>query len=260
MIATSADTACRHKALSLVDQQEHFGLILLQARLAAALNTQKFRIGGSGPTFPVPPLPKPTQKVVTNYGAGVMLTQKTRRRRRKPEAPWPFLKVPRLLIDSWMTILSPAEFYVWLYIFRRTIGYKKDWEQLSYEEISTGQVARSGKIVDHGTGLGKNTVIRAINKLKKRGLLAVQEHPKRASSYSCILGIPDTTLNTQNGYSASSLSTTNGYSGIPKLGTQVAVNAPAINSLQTPIEDNREYTDTRKRTNVVALPRSVDRR
>ena len=58
-----------------------------------------------------------------------------------------------------MAFLSGAEVKVMLYIFRRTLGFKRYADNISLNQLLNGIVRRDGTRLDHGTGLSKSTLL-----------------------------------------------------------------------------------------------------
>ena len=83
-------------------------------------------------------------------------------------------QVPDIIIDRWMSKLSGAEFKVLLYITRRTYGFQKEGDTISLKQIVSGITRRDGTQLDHGTGLNKDTVCKALNSLEERGFIRRQ--------------------------------------------------------------------------------------
>lgn len=82
-----------------------------------------------------------------------------------------YTQVPDQLFDNLLPDLSEAELKVLLYIVRRTFGFKKDADNISLRQLSSGIVARDGRVLDRGTGLSKSGVTKALLSLRKRGIL-----------------------------------------------------------------------------------------
>jgi DNA-binding transcriptional ArsR family regulator len=81
---------------------------------------------------------------------------------------------PDELFDVWLHQLSGSELKVLLYIVRRTFGFKKDADTISISQICNGITTREGKVLDHGTGLARSTVSKAIRRLEALGLILVE--------------------------------------------------------------------------------------
>src|SRR5207249_4831760 len=56
-------------------------------------------------------------------------------------------------------------------IIRRTFGWKKDSDNISLSQLTTGIRARDGSQRDHGTGLPKSTVALALKSLVAKRIL-----------------------------------------------------------------------------------------
>ena len=76
--------------------------------------------------------------------------------------------------------LNGAEIKVFLYITRRTLGFKKRVDAI---EIMNGIRTRAGRRLDHGTGLSESGVKKAIRVLIDQGLIrrVRQKDPQRPS-------------------------------------------------------------------------------
>src|SRR5215217_3414056 len=79
--------------------------------------------------------------------------------------------IPDELFDELMAQLTGAELKVLLYICRRTFGFKKERDNISLHQLVEGITTKTGKKLDHGTGLGKASVARAVKSLEDRGVI-----------------------------------------------------------------------------------------
>lgn len=109
------------------------------------------------------------------------LDRKVLRIRKK--TPFRFDPVPSLLIEEWLPHLNLPELRVLLYICRRTWGFRKEWDAISYEQFSDGIKDRRGKQVDSGTGFGKTYIRAALSALKEKGLIEIKVNKTRANLY-----------------------------------------------------------------------------
>lgn len=82
-----------------------------------------------------------------------------------------YTQVPDALFDEIMPHLSGAELKVLLYILRRTFGFKKDADAISLSQLCGGITKRDGTVLDHGTGLARNTVYPALRRLESLGIV-----------------------------------------------------------------------------------------
>ena len=70
--------------------------------------------------------------------------------------------VPDELFDRLLSILSGAELKVLMYIIRRTFGFKKEADSISFNQICNGIKTAGGQVIDQGTGLATSTAQDAI--------------------------------------------------------------------------------------------------
>ena len=82
-----------------------------------------------------------------------------------------YTQVPDELFDMLMSHLSGAELKVLLYIIRRTFGFKKQRDSISLSQMVSGIKTKDGEVLDKGTGLGKSSVARALNKLEEMNII-----------------------------------------------------------------------------------------
>jgi phage replication O-like protein O len=91
-----------------------------------------------------------------------------------PGFPFPnTTQIPNDVIDSLMPQLSGGELKVLLYICRRTFGFQKDSDRISLSQIAHGITTKTGKVLDHGTGLCKRHVITALKTLEKKNIISI---------------------------------------------------------------------------------------
>jgi phage replication O-like protein O len=91
-----------------------------------------------------------------------------------PGFPFPnTTQIPNDVIDSLMPSLSGGELKVLLYICRRTFGFRKDSDRISLSQIAHGITTKTGKVLDHGTGLCKRRVITALKTLEKKNIISI---------------------------------------------------------------------------------------
>lgn len=80
-------------------------------------------------------------------------------------------QVPDVFFDEIAPLLSERELRVLLYIIRRTYGFKKEEDSVSISQLARGIVTQEGKRLDHGTGMDRANVVRALQSLERRGYL-----------------------------------------------------------------------------------------
>jgi phage replication O-like protein O len=91
-----------------------------------------------------------------------------------PGFPFPnTTQIPNDVFDTLMPSLSGGELKVLLYICRRTFGFQKDSDRISLSQIAHGITTKTGKVLDHGTGLCKRQVINALKELEKKNIIII---------------------------------------------------------------------------------------
>jgi len=86
-----------------------------------------------------------------------------------------YTQVPDIILDQMMADLGEAELKVLLYIVRRTLGFKKQRDTISLDQLVHGIRRTDGEQLDRGTGLSRSAVRRGItNLLAKRLIMAYQ--------------------------------------------------------------------------------------
>jgi hypothetical protein len=91
-----------------------------------------------------------------------------------PQEAWNspgFCQVPNVLIDGALDILGLAELKVIIFIIRRTLGFNKLSDRISISQFEKGICTRNGRWLNHGTGLCRKSINRALNSLEKSGLI-----------------------------------------------------------------------------------------
>lgn len=100
--------------------------------------------------------------------------------------------VPDILFDELLSELSGAELKVLLYIIRRTIGFKKSTDAISFSQFEDGIKTHEGKVLDKGCGLNRETISKALKSLESRHCIKSEKRAGSVTFYSiCFKG--DTT-------------------------------------------------------------------
>jgi len=87
--------------------------------------------------------------------------------------------VPDEFFDELLHLLTGAEAKVVMYIIRRTFGFKKHQDNISLKQMVSGIITREGKVLDHGTGLSKDSVSRAVKSLEELGAIVRNRNRSR---------------------------------------------------------------------------------
>src|SRR5579859_8294978 len=95
--------------------------------------------------------------------------------RRQPNEPFQFggfdspntTPVPDVVFDVLLQELREAELKALLYIIRRTFGFKKDRDPISFNQFLRGIATKDGRQLDHGCGIrDRTTLSRALRALE----------------------------------------------------------------------------------------------
>ncbi len=92
----------------------------------------------------------------------------------KPFPSTGFSRIPNYFFDTLLGQLSNAELRTLLYIFRRTYGFGKCADAISYSQFTEGICSKTGQTLDLGTGLTRKSVTQALDRLVQRGLISRQ--------------------------------------------------------------------------------------
>lgn len=97
-------------------------------------------------------------------------------------------QVPNIIIDKLMYRLPDAEFRVVIYICRRTYGFQRESDQISFSQFIDGIVKRDGTRLDGGCGLSRQSVSKALNSLTEMKLI-IKEENARGNIYKINLDV-----------------------------------------------------------------------
>ena len=82
-----------------------------------------------------------------------------------------YTQTPDAFFDWVAPFLPEIELRVLIYLIRRTLGFKKQGDQVTIDQIAGGIVTREGTRLDWGTQLGERSVQRALVGLEEKGLI-----------------------------------------------------------------------------------------
>jgi hypothetical protein len=94
-----------------------------------------------------------------------------------------YTPVPDEIFDDLIDFLSNAELKVLLYIVRRTFGFKKLSDNISFSQLCRGITTREGEILDRGTGLSKSTVALAVKSLTEKNIIVVRRNISKEKGF-----------------------------------------------------------------------------
>ena len=91
---------------------------------------------------------------------------------------------PNFVLDWIMPLLTGEEFKVLSYVIRRTLGFRKQGDEISISQIANGIVKRGVGRVDLGTGLSEPTILKALSYLADDlGIIIVQKATGKTTYY-----------------------------------------------------------------------------
>ena len=91
-----------------------------------------------------------------------------------------FTPIPDEFLDHQLADITSAEAKVMLFLFRKTYGYRKSGDRVSFAQLEHGTRSSDGTIIDRGTGLSRATIWRALKGLQDKGLIEVQRQTTSA--------------------------------------------------------------------------------
>ena len=88
-----------------------------------------------------------------------------------------YTPIPNDFLDQIAPGLPPAELKLMLYLYRRTLGFHKLTDRISYDQFQHGIVCRDGRRLDQGTGIGRRALVTALASLEAKGLITRDHTP-----------------------------------------------------------------------------------
>lgn len=88
-------------------------------------------------------------------------------------------QTPNDYVDQFMHLLTSDEWKVLTYTVRRIFGFQKRQDRISLTQYEQGARDRNGNPLDHGTGLSRPTIIKALATLEQFGLQVLIEPNNR---------------------------------------------------------------------------------
>ncbi len=80
--------------------------------------------------------------------------------------------VPDVVFDRLLAQLGEAELKALLYIIRRTFGFKRDRDPISFNQFLRGITTRDGRVLDEGCGVrNRTTLSNALKSLEEKGII-----------------------------------------------------------------------------------------
>ncbi|MDJ0756166.1 MAG: replication protein [Ardenticatenaceae bacterium] len=176
-----------------------------------------------------------------------------------------YTSVPDILFDELLARLSGAEIKVLLYIIRRTFGFKKSADNISYNQMLKGIRTRDGLQLDQGAGIkSRTTLSKALQRLATLEIIQIvknssAEHGNETTTYCLNMG--GTRQLHQREIVKNTPGPKNGLGGGPKNGSGAnPKNGPPPNPKSEPglvqkmdPQNTAQQNTVKQKTDVVAL-------
>lgn len=83
-------------------------------------------------------------------------------------------QLPNILLDKVIPLIPEAEARCLLYICRRTFGFHKDADRISFSQFMDGIKDRRGNVLDYGAGLARASVAKGLKSLNEAGAISIR--------------------------------------------------------------------------------------
>jgi len=83
-------------------------------------------------------------------------------------------QIPNIILDYVLPRMPEGEARCLLYICRRTFGFHKDEDNISFSQFEKGIKSRQGRQLDFGTGLSRPSVNISLRNLARAGAIFIQ--------------------------------------------------------------------------------------
>ena len=87
-------------------------------------------------------------------------------------------QIPNIVLDFVLPRISEAEARCLLYICRRTFGFHKEEDNISFSQFENGIKTSQNRRLDFGTGLSRPSVNAALQNLIRVGVISVEQRSK----------------------------------------------------------------------------------
>ena len=87
-------------------------------------------------------------------------------------------QLPNILLDKVIPLIPEAEARCLLYICRRTFGFQKDSDRISFSQFISGIKDRRGNVLDYGAGLARASVAKGLKNLHEAGAISIRANTK----------------------------------------------------------------------------------
>ena len=82
--------------------------------------------------------------------------------------------MPNIILDMVIPLIPESEARCLIYICRRTFGFHKEADRISFSQFMEGIKDRRGNVLDYGAGLARASVSKALRHLTQAGAILVR--------------------------------------------------------------------------------------
>ena len=98
-------------------------------------------------------------------------------------------QLPNILLDKIIPLIPEAEARCLIYICRRTFGFQKESDRISFSQFMEGIKDRRGVVLAYGTGLSRQSVSQGLKNLVRAGVV-ISTKNSRGNFYKINLEMP----------------------------------------------------------------------
>lgn len=103
-----------------------------------------------------------------------------------------YTPIPDIVFDELAHRLSGSEYKVLMYILRRTFGFKKESDSISFNQMLKGITKQDGTRLDYGAGISSPaTLSKAVNKLVELGVIIAIKNTSAERGNEATIYIPN---------------------------------------------------------------------
>ncbi len=85
-------------------------------------------------------------------------------------------QLPNIILDKVLPLIPESEARCLIYICRRTFGFHKEADRISFSQFMDGIKDRRGNVLDYGTGLSRQSVASGLKNLAKAEAVMVSKN------------------------------------------------------------------------------------
>ena len=152
-----------------------------------------------------------------------------------------YVPVSNYIFDKVMAELSGNEYKVYMYIYRRTVGFQKESDFIALSQFVNGIVTRDGKVLDNGTGLSKATIVRCLDSLEQKGHIRRYRGQSETNDHKVSIYQLNLFVDASDNLPKVFQTETDTHSSLPKVSqvkTDIHDSLPKVSQVKTDIHDS----------------------